>query len=64
MHHFSVYFKHGGMPEYFKFRRVEYLKELYEGILYRDIVVRYKVAKKKSLRELVYCLASNIGKRV
>ncbi len=62
LHHFATYFKHGGIPEYFKFRKSEYLKDLYEGILYRDIVVRYKITHERSLRELVYYFASNIGK--
>lgn len=59
---FREYFDYGGIPDFFKFRKVEYLKDLYEGILYRDIVARYKVSKEKVLRELVYYLASNIGK--
>jgi hypothetical protein len=62
LHHFADYFKHGGIPEYFKFRKSEYLKDLYEGILYRDIVARYNIANERHLRELVYYFASNIGK--
>lgn len=59
---FADYLKYGGIPEYFKFRKSEYLKDLYEGILYRDIVARYNIANEKPLRELVYYFASNIGK--
>jgi len=62
LHHFADYFKHGGIPEYFKFRKSEYLKDLYEGILYRDIVARYNISNERHLRELVYYFASNIGK--
>ncbi len=62
LHHFADYLKHGGIPEYFKFRKSEYLKDLYEGILYRDIVARYNIANERPLRELVYYFASNIGK--
>ena len=62
LHHFADYFKHGGIPEYFKFRKSEYLKDLYEGILYRDIVARYNITNERHLRELVYYFASNIGK--
>jgi len=61
-HHFSNYFKNGGIPEYVKFEKPEYLRDLFEGILYRDIIVRYKVNDEKALREVVYYLASNIGK--
>jgi uncharacterized protein len=62
LHHFADYFKHGGIPEYFKFRKPEYLKDLYEGILYRDVVARYNIANERHLKELVYYFASNIGK--
>ena len=59
---FAIYFKYGGIPDYYKFRKPEYLKDLYEGILYRDIVARYKINNEKALKELVYYFASNIGK--
>ncbi len=62
LHHFADYLKHGGIPEYFKFRKPEYLKDLYEGILYRDIIARYNISNERPLRELVYYFASNIGK--
>lgn len=62
LHHFSSYLKNGGIPEYVKFEKTEYLKDLLEGILYRDIIARYKIQGEKALRETVYYLASNIGK--
>lgn len=62
LHHFSNYLKNGGIPEYVEFEKAEYLKDLLEGILYRDIIVRYKIQAEKALRETVYYLASNIGK--
>lgn len=62
LHHFSNYLKNGGIPEYVEFEKPEYLKDLLEGILYRDIIVRYSIQNEKALRETVYYLASNIGK--
>jgi predicted AAA+ superfamily ATPase len=62
LHYFSSYLKDGGIPEYVKFGKTEYLKDLLEGILYRDIIARYKIQDEKALRETVYYLASNIGK--
>jgi len=62
LHHFANYLKNGGIPEYVEFETTEYLKDLLEGILYRDIIVRYKIQDEKALRETVYYLASNIGK--
>lgn len=61
-HHFSNYLKNGGIPEYVKFEKTEYLKDLLEGILYRDVIARYRIQDEKALRETVYYLASNIGK--
>jgi predicted AAA+ superfamily ATPase len=60
--HFSNYLKNGGIPDYVKFEKSEYLKDLLEGILYRDIIARYRINDEKALRELVHYLASNIGK--
>ena len=62
LHYFSNYLKNGGIPEYVEFEKSEYLKDLVDGILYRDIIVRYKIQDEKALRETVYYLASNIGK--
>ena len=59
---FATYLKYGGIPEYYKFRKSEYLANLYEGILYRDIIARYNITHEKPLKELVYYFASNIGK--
>ena len=61
-HHFSNYLKNGGIPEYVKFGKPEYLRDLFEGILYRDVIARYKINDEKPLREMAYYLASNIGK--
>ncbi|MCC6127745.1 MAG: ATP-binding protein, partial [Chlamydiae bacterium] len=60
--HFSNYLKNGGIPEYVKFEKPEYLRDLFEGIIYRDIVARHKISDEKPLRELAYYFASNIGK--
>ena len=62
LHQFSIYLKHGGIPEYFTCKKPEYLKNLYEGILYRDIVSRNSISDAKALRKLVYYFASNVGK--
>lgn len=59
---FAGYVKNGGFPEYLLTGNCDYLKQLYENIIYRDIVVRYKLPNEKVLKEVgLYC-ASNIGK--
>jgi len=59
--HFAEYLKHGGMPEYLKYKDPTLLKRVYEDILYRGIVARYDIKQVKVLRELGLYLLSNIG---
>jgi len=59
--YFAEYLKHGGMPEYLKYKDPALLKRVYEDILYRDIVARYDIKQVKALRELGLYLLSNIG---
>jgi len=61
---FNDFVKMGGIPEYIRFEQPAYLSELYESILYRDIIVRHNVGKEQNLKSLVYYLASNVGKEV
>ncbi|OGT42153.1 MAG: hypothetical protein A3F13_04970 [Gammaproteobacteria bacterium RIFCSPHIGHO2_12_FULL_40_19] len=62
--YFNQYAKMGGIPDYIRFEQPEYLNDLYESILYRDIIVRHNIGKEQALKSLVYYLASNIGKDV
>lgn len=59
--HFAEYLRHGGMPEYLKYKNETLLKRVYEDILYRDIVARYDIKQVKALRELGLYFLSNIG---
>ncbi len=61
---FNKYLLIGGIPDYVNFEQKEYLNDLYDGILYRDVIVRYKIGKEHALKTLVYYLASHIGKDV
>src|SRR3989344_3678262 len=58
------YLVKGGLPEYLKTDNVEYLKILYENILYKDIIVRYKLPNERVLKELVNYIAANIAKEI
>ena len=62
--YFKDYFINGGFPEYLKELNVDYLKTLYENIVYRDILVRYKIPNEKSLKELVYLAINSISKEI
>lgn len=59
--YFNRYLKEGGMPEYLKYKNPDILKNLYEDILYRDIVARYELKEIKALRELCLYLFTNLG---
>ena len=57
---FGMYTENGGMPEYIKNQDSEYIKTLYDNILYRDIIARYSIRRQRLVRELVGILASAI----
>ncbi|MBS0358614.1 MAG: ATP-binding protein, partial [Proteobacteria bacterium] len=52
----------GGIPEYVKVQQQDYLPALYESIIYRDILARYKLLSDKTLKKLVFYLASHCSK--
>lgn len=54
----------GGFPQYVKEEIMEYLQSLYENILYRDIVARYKLPSEYPIKQLALYFASNIGKEI
>jgi len=59
---FNDYIKVGGIPEYIRLEEQEYLRSLYDNLLYRDIITRYKLQKELELKKLCLYIASNIGK--
>lgn len=62
--YFEEYLFEGGFPEYLKTQNKEYLKTLCDNILYRDIIVRYKLPNEKMMKELVYLAVTNITKEI
>jgi len=61
---FNEYLEKGGFPEYLQTEKEEYLKSLYENILYRDIITRYNLSNEKTIKEVVNYAVSNIGKEI
>ena len=49
------------MPEYLKNSDPDYIRTLYDNILYRDIISRYSIRRQRLVRELVGMLASSIA---
>ncbi|MBI5002850.1 ATP-binding protein [Candidatus Woesearchaeota archaeon] len=56
---FEEYMLSGGLPEYLKNKDKEYVRTVYENILYKDIITRYAIKREKILKELVNILATN-----
>jgi uncharacterized protein len=61
---YSRYFQIGGIPDYIRTENKEYLKELYSSILYRDILMRNNLLNEKQMKDLIYYIASNVGKEI
>lgn len=59
---FDDYLIHGGFPEYIKYKDSEYLKRIYEDIIYRDIITRFGIKEVKSFRELTNYIFTNFTK--
>jgi len=60
--YFSEFKIMGGFPEYLATRQKQYLHNLYENILYKDIIVRNNIENVTAIKALVYYLASNNAK--
>ncbi|HPT14359.1 MAG TPA: ATP-binding protein [Bacteroidales bacterium] len=58
--HFSQWMEKGGLPEYLLYNDLEYVKTLFDNILYRDIIVHYGIRRHREFRELVQLLVSNL----
>ncbi len=58
---FTHYIKLGGVPLYVINQERFFLTQLYEDILYRDIISRYKINDEKSIRELSLHLISHVS---
>lgn len=61
---FSEYLKTGGFPDYITTKNEVYLSSLYNNILYRDIIVRYKLPSETTIKQTSYYALSNIAKEI
>ena len=60
----KAYLQEGGFPQYLNTRNPRYLRELYNDIIYRDIVSRHRLPSDRQIREVAYYLASNYTHRL
>jgi uncharacterized protein len=59
---FNAYLETGGFPLVVKEKDAEIAHALFQDILYRDILVRYKLTNVEEVRQIALYLASNTGK--
>ena len=57
--YFHLYLKMGGIPQYCISKNDNVLKNLYESLVYRDIIVRNKISNELELMQLLKYLATN-----
>ena len=58
---FNEFSIRGGIPEYVQYKNPLIVKNIYENILYKDVIVRHEVRDVKAIRELALWLLSNPG---
>lgn len=58
---FETYLTQGGIPLYLKYQDPLLLKQIYDDILYKDIILRHRIDDPKTLRELSFYLLSNVA---
>jgi hypothetical protein len=61
---FNSYLEKGGLPEYRKYNNEQILKDLYDNIIYRDVITRYNIKDEKTLKEIAFYIFSNYGKEI
>lgn len=61
---FDEYLKTGGFPDFLKYGDEEFLKRIYNDILYKDLLVRFKIKEVKAFKELASFLFTNFTKEI
>ncbi|MEI6596825.1 MAG: ATP-binding protein [bacterium] len=59
LRNFDSYFQGGGFPEYVKNKKDESLKQIFEDIVYRDLLARFKIREVKNFKLLINYLFTN-----
>ena len=57
--YFDKYLTEGGFPEMIKYNDNEFLKRIYEDIIYKDIIVRHKIRNSITFKNLSHYLLTN-----
>ena len=57
---FLEYLEQGGFPEFLKYRDREFLKRVYDDIIYKDLIVRYGIRNISGFKKLSQYLFTNV----
>ena len=60
--YFKDYLRVGGIPNYVLKEDKEYLNELVQSIIYKDIIAHYNITNEKIIKELFVLLCKRVGK--
>lgn len=60
--YFEEYMQKGGIPQYVLTGDSQYITELVNSIIYKDIIAQYKIEDEKTIKELLRLLCQRIGK--
>jgi predicted AAA+ superfamily ATPase len=58
------YMEIGGLPEYVLSSDPQYVEEVVEDIIYKDIAIRYNIKDPIMMKDLFYLLCNRVGKKV
>ncbi len=64
LRYFDRFLKEGGFPEFVISGDQEFLQRIYNDILYKDLLVRFRIREIKSFKQLAHYLFSNITKEI
>ncbi|MBN1389408.1 MAG: ATP-binding protein [Candidatus Thermoplasmatota archaeon] len=56
---FDEYLEIGGFPEFVQTREKRFLRDLFDSIVYRDIIARYNIIDERPLKEMIMYIFSN-----
>jgi len=60
--YFKDYLKIGGIPYYVLTEDKDYLNELVEGVIYKDIIAYHRITAERTIKELFVLLCQRVGK--
>lgn len=61
---FDIFLKNGGFPEFIEYGDSEYLKRIYEDVLYKDLIARFNIREIKSFKQLANFLFTNFTREI